>query len=139
MSVIAWDGISMSADNQITIGTRPSKTTKLFKVTHKGLIYGLGFVGDPVEGLKLIDWWKYRKIQFPVYEDTELVVASYCSCYTFTASDIPIAVEEPFYATGSGMDFANSLLSLGGSTKDAVKHAIKNDIYCGLGVKTITF
>lgn len=140
MSVVAWDGTHLVADNQVTSGSQPKKTKKVFKMTRQGIIYGLGFVGNAAEGLELVEWYKSGADpdEYPIYPETELVVCTRSWCLSCTdGGKIPFRIEEPYYATGSGGTYADSALALGKTARQAVLHAIKNDVYCGMGTTSI--
>ena len=139
MSVIAWDGKHLVADNQVTCGTVPKKIQKVFGFTRGGMKYGAGFVGIAQEGLELLQWYKEGAdpVLMPVFEDTELVVCTASWCVLYNDSPIPLPILEGYYAAGSGTDYAESALSLGKTARQAVLHAIKHDVYCGMGTKSI--
>jgi hypothetical protein len=50
-----------------------------------------------------------------------------------------LAVDQPFYAIGSGSPFALGALSQGASPKEAVLAATKHDPFTGMGVKEYSF
>ena len=139
MSVLAWDGKHLVADNQVTVGTVPKKIQKVFGFTRKGVVHGAGFVGIATEGLELLEWYKDGADVdlMPVFEDTELVVCTASWCLVYSESPCPLPVLEKYYATGSGTDYASSALALGKTARQAVLHAIKHDVYCGMGTKSI--
>lgn len=140
MSVIAWDGTHIVADNQVTEGSVPKKVKKLFKIQRSGVIHGVGFVGDCGEGHRLVAWWRGSPAEdkIPNCPDTTLVVATRDFCWSYdNGSPIPFITQEPYAAFGSGSYYADSALALGKTPRQAVLHAIKHDIYCGLGTTSI--
>ena len=140
MSVIAWDGQHIVADNQVTEGNVPKKVKKLFKIRRSGVIHGVGFIGDCSEGHRLVAWWRgdADEDSIPNCPDTTLVVATrdFCWCYD-NGSPIPFIIAESYAAFGSGSNYADSALALGKTPRQAVLHASKHDIYCGLGTTSI--
>ncbi|MCP4342767.1 MAG: hypothetical protein GY799_28770 [Desulfobulbaceae bacterium] len=140
MSVIAWDGSHIVSDNQVTDGSVPKKVQKLFRVQRSGIIHGIGFVGDCGEGHRLVAWWRGNADEdsIPNCPETTLIVAGqgFCWCYD-NGSPIPFIVQETYAAFGSGASYADSALALGKTARQAVLHAIKNDVYCGMGTTSI--
>jgi len=139
MSVIAWDGKHLVADNQVTCGSVPKRIQKVFGFTRSGIRYGAGFVGIATEGLELLEWYKAGADVdlMPVFEDTELVVCTASWCVLYTESPCALPIMEKYYAAGSGTDYASSAMALGKTARQAVLHAIKHDVYCGMGTKSI--
>lgn len=140
MSVIAWDGKHLVGDNQVTNGSQPKKIQKVFGFIRKGIRHGIGYVGNAGEGLELVEWYKAGADadSLPVYPDTELVVCTASWCLSICdGSKVPFRIHEKYYATGSGGTYADSALILGKTARQAVLHAIQNDVYCGLGTRSI--
>ena len=140
MSVIAWDGTHIVADNQVTEGNVPKKVKKLYKIQRNGKVFGVGFVGDCGEGQRLVHWWRTSgdADELPNCPETTLVVATrdFCWCYD-NGSPLPFIIQERYAAFGSGGTYADSALALDKTARQAVLHAIKNDIYCGMGTTSI--
>lgn len=59
--------------------------------------------------------------------------------FTFINPTKWIQVDEPYYAIGSGMQYALGALSTGHSPEEAVKAASKLDPLTGCGVKVMEF
>lgn len=140
MSVIAWDGRHIVADNQVTEGSVPKKTTKLFRIQRQGVIHGVGFVGVAGEGLAMVDWWRQGADtdEMPCYPETSLIVATATHCMSYDDGlAIPWTVQERYAAYGSGGYYADSALALGKTARQAVLHAIKHDVFCGMGTTSI--
>lgn len=140
MSVIAWDGRHIVADNQVTEGSVPKRIKKLVRVQRNGIIHGLGFVGNAGEGLDLVNWWKAGADidELPDYPETSLIVATADFCLSYDDGiGIPFTVQERYAAYGSGGYYADSALSLGKTARQAVLHAIKHDVFCGMGTTSI--
>ena len=49
----------------------------------------------------------------------------------FSGMVIPEPLHDPYYAIGSGWEFALSCLALGGTAQDAVRFAAQHDVYTG--------
>ena len=140
MSVVAWDGKHLVADNQVTHGTVPHRIKKVVRFVRSGITIGAGFVGGAAEGLALVEWYKAGADPelMPMYPDTELIVCTANQCLSYTEGiATPMRILEPYYATGSGTDYAQSALSLGMTARQAVLHAIEHDVFCGMGTTSI--
>jgi len=140
MSVIAWDGSHIVADNQVTEGNVPKRTKKLFRIQRNGVIHGVGFVGMAGEGMDMVRWWREGADadEMPAYPETSLIVATRDFCISWDDGlAIPYTIQERYAAYGSGSYYADSALALGKTARQAVLHAIKHDIYCGQGTTTI--
>lgn len=140
MSVIAWDGKHLVADNQVTAGSVPKKIKKVYRNQRRGQVHGIGFVGDAGEGMQLVYWWRTGADEdnMPKCPETSLIVATRDFCWCFDdGSPIPFVIQESYAAVGSGANYADSALSLGQSARQAVLHAIEHDIYCGMGTTSI--
>lgn len=141
MSVIAWDGLVLAADKQATVVGLRKTVTKIFK--HNGeLFYSDGDFG---KFLEVMDWYKagadpekYPTIARDVNASPLNVIKAGGKIYVYDQSPIPFLIEDRFAAAGTGRDYAIAAMSLGYSSKAAVEIACKFDIYCGMGIDTLT-
>ena len=60
------------------------------------------------------------------------------SIFTFEDYRKWIAIDSPYYAIGSGAEFALGALAMGASVKEAIKVASNNDSHTGMGYKIYT-
>ena len=133
MTTIACTKKSMSADSQATSGASASSTTKIFK----GKDYIVGYAGTESAGRKFVSWLKDRETDKPSLSDFEALVLHYDGRMEYWDDNMfPIEIRDPYYAIGSGADFASGALFHGHSTEEAVKAASKHDVYTGGRTRT---
>lgn len=139
MSVIAWDGEVLAADKLATRGDILYTTTKIFKI-------GADAVGTThclTSGLKLIGWYKAgaKPEEFPkLNKDTDyamLIVVNREGVRHYEAEPVGIPITDPFFAWGSGSEFAIGAMAMGASAIQAVEIASKHCSGCGRGVDHI--
>ena len=136
MTVIAWDGKTLAADKRATNNGRATTVTKLFRHGE----YRLAVSGELVKGLEMIEWLRGGAApeKLPAFQKTSDFVAVLRigpdGAYLYENSHIPFKIEEPFYAMGSGRDFALMALHLGSPAARAVELTNELDTTCGNGV-----
>lgn len=139
MTTIAFDGKSLAADSLITEGnTRSGYMNKIIKLDNGGYVAGCG----DAHGSQLIaDWINGVTAQPPTdkqLEDTQVIYVDAkgnCKGYDGTvAASVPGSNKE---AIGSGADFARVALEMGQTAEQAVKMAIKFDIFSGGKVQVV--
>ena len=138
MSIIAYkDGI-LAADSQVTSG--PYKSIWEFSKIKKFDDGYAGFSGLVSDIPILFDLIKGREIE----RDTEelsaaaIVMPNQGKPYIASSDELGKLCKEPisnFSAIGTGSTIAMELMQSGASAKEAVKAAIKLDIYSGGAVK----
>ena len=123
----------MSADSQATSGASASSTTKIFK----GKDYIVGYAGTESAGRKFVSWLKDRETDKPSLSDFEALVLHFDGRMEYWDDNMfPIEIKDPYYAIGSGADFASASMFHGHSTEEALKAARHHDVYTGGKVKT---
>ena len=136
MTIIAWDGKSLAADRHMTSDGLRSECTKIYK--NKDMV--LAICGTLACGFELLEWYKKgkKKKDWPSFQATDdwttLVVAHKKKVFYLEGQPNPIEVLEPFYAWGSGRDYALGAMEMGATAKQAVEIASKFNIHCGYGV-----
>ena len=141
MSVIVWDGKTLAADTQGTIGDKVCTTTKIFR--HKNA--RIGVVGNYGLGLRLVEWFKQgeKEDKFPEQIDDE---DNYCAMVVFKDGQTPYVYpgtifKEPildaYYAWGSGCDIAIGALYMGADSVTAVKAACRWSASCSEPVECL--
>ena len=70
---------------------------------------------------------------------TGLVLTQQGKIFAWDDYDKWLLVNQPYAAIGSGSPYAVGVMANGGTPKEAVKAAIKHDIYSGFGVKSLSF
>lgn len=146
MTIIAWDGKKLAADRALNFGSSKATCTKIFKVD-QALI---GWSGVSSVGLEMVQWFKNgRKIEdFPDSQRKEesgsllviehdirnkIVIREYYSC------PFPMKIEDSFYATGSGAEFALATMYLGYPAEKAIEVATALCPTCGNGIDILEF
>lgn len=147
MTIIAWDGNSLSSDKMVTIGYSTFSTTKIKKINNKLC----GTSGDAVLTHLFFDWvnngcdsknWpeEIEKSDFfsgLIIErdnDHKNIIKKYEKSCGF-----PIIIENKFFAIGSGVDFAIAAMHLGKTSRQSVEVANILCQSCGNGIDEIFF
>lgn len=55
-------------------------------------------------------------------------------CFVYSDTSYPVEIEDKFFASGSGRDFAMAAMHLGLNAVEAVKVACLFDVNCGNGI-----
>lgn len=146
MTTIAWDGITLAADDQATTGVRKSFGEKKVHRAPDGVaIYGarvmlMGFSGTSGDERHLIQYITEGKCssQAEMHEQIEctaILVTEDNRCFSVQKSadkKLPWIYEKKApYAIGSGADFAITAMHLGKDAVEAVIVASKLDAYTG--------
>ncbi|RJP48709.1 MAG: hypothetical protein C4586_08300 [Anaerolineaceae bacterium] len=58
--------------------------------------------------------------------------------YRYEMGLFPIKINKPFWAIGSGSDYALAAMEMGATAEQAIEIASRLDLYTGLGVDTVT-
>lgn len=143
MTTIAWDGTSLAADRR-AVNANLSRTVTKIRRLHNNLV---AYAGNASLGEEMVNWFRNgaNAADFPAAqrdkEDwTVLVVVQPGGVVTvYERSPHPITFHDPFYAAGSGRDFALAAMRCGRTATKAVELASAFDIYTGNGVDTLTF
>jgi ATP-dependent protease HslVU (ClpYQ) peptidase subunit len=141
MTVISFDGKSIAADKRNTWGSGTLTTTKLVRL-HGGVLAGCG---NTSQILEMIHWIKKgcKVSAFPDFQrDPEssvslLMISPQGQILQYENTPHPIAIENKFWAIGSGSDYAMAAMHLGHSARRAVEVAIALDPGCGNGIDEI--
>lgn len=146
MTTIAWDGITLAADDQATQGSRKSFGERKVHHAPAGLfIYGekviiMGFSGTAGDERHIIQYLTDDKVNSQTemhdqIECTAILVTEKNRCFSVQKSadkKLPWIYENKApYAIGSGADFAITAMHLGKDAVEAVIVASKLDAYTG--------
>ena len=135
MTTIAWDGQTLAADRQCSYHCMPK--TKIFRLSDGSLI---GFSGNAATGLEVRDWLNGggEKPIFDSENNTDYLRiiqdGSITKCYNLRA---PLPVLLPYFAIGSGSDYALGALAAGATSEQAVEIATRFDENTGGGIDTL--
>lgn len=141
MTCIAWDGKTLAADKRSCGGSLHSTVTKIFKVN--GTLVGVS--GDFVVGMSMLNWL-LKGGDAAAFPEKQKVRETYATVvqidtdgkvWKYEDTPYPFRVEEPFYAIGSGRDFAIAAMHYGKSSLEAVLLASRFDPGCGNGVDAL--
>lgn len=140
MSVIAWDRAHIASDRQATQCDMRRPVQKLFQVDGDVL----GMTGQESGIFTMLEWWKHGALPatYPKQqEDNErwnlMIVANVDGVVVYEQSPFPYKLdpeETPFFAWGSGRDYAMGAMGAGASAMDAVRITNKFCVNCGMGV-----
>lgn len=141
MTVIAWDGKTLAADKRASNSGLIFPVTKIFK--HRGCL--IGGAGDFDRINETIAWFAAGAdpAKMPPYARSNddyvalLVIEPNGSILKYERSAVPFKIEAPFFAIGSGRDFAMAAMHLGRSAVEAVQVACALETGCGNGVDTL--
>lgn len=145
MTVVAWDGKTLAADRQWTVGDTRQEGPKIFREPD-GAIYT--FTGNGDFGFYLFEWWKAGAIpsDWPSFQSdrekwTRLVVWPIDRSSPVVYEQAPIGVQikaAPYYAWGVGREVALGVLWHKGTAIEAVEAANYHVSGCGFGVDSFT-
>lgn len=144
MTVIAWDGKRLAADRRLNGGTgyQNASVTKIKRLPSGALLGccgGMSFCqaifawmeagADP----DLVDktWFEHEEMSAQailILPDKTILLYEHV---------IPIPIESPFYAIGSGGSYATAAMHLGQNASKAVEIACMYDSECGNGVDVL--
>src|SRR4051794_29428634 len=137
MTTIAWDGTSLAGDRRGNSAGMAYEMTKVRRAADGRL---LAFCGDIGVGVLMLDWLE-RGGPRPAQQDTdrwvtllEIDASGACWCH---GRDARWQIEQPFFAVGSGRDFALAAMALGRSALEAVELAARFDTSTGNGIDVL--
>jgi 20S proteasome alpha/beta subunit len=143
VSVIVWDGKSLAADRQWTAGNLIRTTTKIWK--HGDVLMGGSGTLTHVEALRNWVLGGMLPAKFPDLKCDQNYVPHFWlinrngAVAKFEDTPYPMTLRDPFFAEGSGRDFAYGALEMGADAARAVEIACKYDTSCGGGIDVLTF
>jgi ATP-dependent protease HslVU (ClpYQ) peptidase subunit len=130
MTTIAITKNQIAGEQQVTLEGCTFNSTKVFKF-HSYLFRGTilaGAAGDGVECESLIEYLKTGEDGEDLeFKEVCAIVSDGEAIYYYDSSIIPIKVDDPHFAIGSGAPYALAILDYGGSMIDAIAAAIKRD------------
>lgn len=142
MTVIVWDGKVLASDAQSTNAGLKRKATKIRKIG--GKLYGVS--GDWDRGQMLFRWVEggMKPEDWPEFQKNNddwvglVEVREDRSVWKYERVPVPYAIEEEYFAMGSGRDYAYGALAMGADAEKAVAIASSFDHGSGMGVLTLT-
>lgn len=142
VTIIAWDGTTLAADKQATLGCGVYRFTKIFREGE----YLVGFSGKADRIPVFRAWFAAGRdpVTFPDNKDDAesvyiLSIHRSGRIERYEQSGHPCHVEETLHAMGSGREYALAALSLRCTAAEAVAVASQFDENCGLGCDELRF
>lgn len=142
MTVIAWDGKTLAADQMAFHNDMRIKVSKILKDSEG---YLLAITGDLDAGKSLIHWWHNKNLEkWPACQADKdrwaslIVITPEKKIFKFEREPFSYEILDKQFAMGNGAHFALAAMKLGKSAKEAVELAIELCPMCGLGVDELT-
>lgn len=140
MTVLAWDGRTLAADRRAVVAGMAYSVTKIHRLPD-GL---LAFSGGGAHAAELLNWFFGARdpATYPRCDDDggagTIRIDMNGRIFMYSSAN-PFAelIESPFYARGSGRDYAMAAMHLGCDARRAVEVACAFDINCGNGIDTM--
>lgn len=142
MTTVAWDGHTLAADKRSCFGTLIHTVTKIYRV--RGcLVAGAGDFDRIQEAVAWFESGADPAKLPPFQRDNNdfvglVVIQPDKTILRYERGPYPFKIESPFYAMGSGRDFAMAAMHLGLKAKEAVQVAMALDSGSGNGIDTMT-
>lgn len=141
MTVIAYDGKTISADKRATNGGLCRTVTKLYRLTDGSVA---AFAGGLANGTEMKAWLeagadpeKFPESQKSKDDWNTFIHHKNGLLMVYETSPQPLLFEDRLFASGSGRDFALAAMHCGRSTAEAVEIASLFENGCGNGVDTL--
>jgi len=133
MTTVAWDGKTLAADSQVTIGNCRGSGTKLVSNERGYIAAGAGMLGDVLPWLHWVaGGMDEDERPTGLGEDSVLIIVPPRGApLWFAGTHIPTKLPRHKFAIGSGSDFAMGAMAAGADAIDAVKIAADHDVYTG--------
>lgn len=140
MTCIAWDGKTLAGDKMCTSDGLGLTITKVRR--HENLLFaGAGNSSRIKEMLEWIiagrDPEKLPSFQREADRSVVILLIEDGQPYLYEESHVPIKLEMPFMAIGSGRDYAMAAMHLGKSAREAVEIACIFDANSGNGIDVL--
>jgi ATP-dependent protease HslVU (ClpYQ) peptidase subunit len=136
MTTVAWDGRTMAADRQLTLGGTALPLKKIFQCGNDFI----GCCGSVQESMLFLSWYKDGRdpASKPKLDDGfSAMVIQAGECMRYENLLMPYLINMPFWASGSGADYALGAMAAGKSAQEAVEIAIRFDTSSGLGIDVL--
>lgn len=134
MTTLAYDGKTLAADRQLTLGGTPMPLRKIFR--HNDELIGLS--GSVQESLLFLEWYRNGGVSAgdkpKLSDDFSALVITDGKIMRYEALLMPWQIDLPFWAAGSGADYALGAMAAGKSAVEAVEIAIRFDTSSGMGI-----
>lgn len=140
MTTIAWDGATLAADKMSTSVNLATVTTKLWR--HENMVFA--GCGNTARLREMYEWVRNGRVtaDLPAFQHDDdksvhVLLIEDGKPYLYEESHVPIAIEMPFFALGTGRDYAMAAMHLGKTAREAVEVACLFDPNSGNGVDVL--
>ena len=140
MTVIAYSNGMLAADKAATHCGFLNVVTKIYRV-NGGLV---ALAGDSDSALDLLAWFRagrdpktYPECQKGENTASAIFIDADGRIWTYNKTANAQLNEQPYYALGSGRDYALAAMHLGFDARKAVEVACALDINCGKGIDVL--
>lgn len=135
-TIVYRDGI-MAADSRAYTGSRTPIGTKT-KIRHleDGTLVGVSS-SIPGGGEAVLDWYlngKPESVDLPGSFTLLVVTANGQAFFARDTAFVSGPIDAPYFAIGSGEEYALGALSMGASAVDAVRAGVKHDVWSGFPI-----
>ena len=122
MTTLAYDGRTLAGDRQLTLGGTPMPMTKIFQLGSELI----GLCGSVQESLQFLKWYQDGKdpeTKPKLDEGFSALVITPGRILRYEDHLMPWQVNLPFWAAGSGADYALGAMAAGKNASEAVEIA----------------
>lgn len=142
MTTIAWDGVTLASDRKATMGGTPVPFRKIWRIEGERTLL-CGASGDAYLATAWRRWMERQGEPPPIPTDPGdmyvMVIDEHRRIWTADLRRIYTRVRYPYWAIGSGADYALGAMAAGETAAKALRIASRLDTGTGLGVETLTF
>mgnify|MGYP001612490594 CR=1 FL=1 len=138
MTTICWDGRTLCADRQLTTSGVRFETTKAHRLKDGSLFASCGALENNVA---VRQWLNGGDDKPAIDKDDDfdgVLIKPDGTAWMLNKKLHLIAIESPYFSTGSGRDFALLAMKLGKTAREAVELACELDIWSGMGITELT-
>lgn len=138
MTTIAFDGKTLAGDRLRTHDDKPMPATKVFRINAKQEVVLVGCSGDSWDCASFVQWLTGSSLSArPSPRVFSAILVRKSGAVLIDDRLLEHALTLPYYAIGSGADFAIGAMASGKSAKQAVEIAARFDPKTGLGVDVV--
>lgn len=140
MTVIAFDGHTLAADRMAAVGSSTNASmSKIYHLKNGDYAAAAGRAAEAVLMIKWIDEGAvYEDYPLAGEPDSTVIVISKDGVLKQYDGPVPLVLTGPFYAIGSGREYALAAMYLGHDARKAVEVANALCMDCGNGIDSVT-
>jgi hypothetical protein len=143
VTTIAWDGVSLVGDRMRSFNNTPIDATKVFRLRETPELgnvphaVAFGCAGHSPSAIALERWTRNTGLRPPLKDLDVMVVDAHGQCCVGDHDLEFTRVQFPFFAIGSGADYAMGAMARGATAREAVEIAMRFDTGSGIGVTEV--